>query len=258
VVGHADFDAARESRQPGFHQLMSEKRAAAVSFELCSQLGLSMSATMNWLDIGFAARSPVVAGPKTEAERICNRRVEVTLVRSPQMTPALDQNQHLAVEARWSTFLEYYELALQGTSGQLSPPRAEQFARDIAFRVLDYFPKSGLETKNGCEKYPGFRTDFKTAIQGTASKYPTADLVVSNAAEIAQHAYFGRQRGHRTWEWKNATLPQAMALDCEVVRGQVAGPENHVLCGTHGHVVDTNAKTVIAHDLDEYKRLFRK
>ncbi len=40
---------------------------------------------------------------------------------------------------------------------------------------------------------------------------------------------------------------QPMAPDCEVVRGQVPGPASHALCGPHGHVLDTNSRTVIAH-----------
>jgi hypothetical protein len=47
-----------------------------------------------------------------------------------------------------------------------------------------------------------------------------------------------------------------MGPDCEAVTGQVPGPANHVLCRTHDHILDTTAGTVIAHDLNEYRRLF--
>jgi hypothetical protein len=49
-----------------------------------------------------------------------------------------------------------------------------------------------------------------------------------------------------------------MSPDCEIVRGAVAGPANHVLCRTHDHIIDASAKTVIAHDVEEYKATFRR
>lgn len=49
------------------------------------------------------------------------------------------------------------------------------------------------------------------------------------------------------------TLPAPMLPDCKIVIGKVPGPVNHVLCGTHGHVVDTASKMIIAHSIDEYK-----
>ncbi|MEJ0046930.1 MAG: hypothetical protein WDN04_13050 [Rhodospirillales bacterium] len=48
----------------------------------------------------------------------------------------------------------------------------------------------------------------------------------------------------------------AMQPDCQIVRGKVPGPVNHVLCGTHQHILDTTAKTIIAKDLAEYKKKF--
>ena len=56
-------------------------------------------------------------------------------------------------------------------------------------------------------------------------------------------------------EWRQATLPQAMAADCEIVRGKVPGPKNFVLCKTHGHVIDTDLQMVVAHTIDEFKTL---
>jgi len=51
-------------------------------------------------------------------------------------------------------------------------------------------------------------------------------------------------------------MPEAMKADCKPVHGKVPGPANHVLCGKHGHVLDTKAKHIIAKNLDEYKKLF--
>ncbi len=50
----------------------------------------------------------------------------------------------------------------------------------------------------------------------------------------------------------NGQLPSPMLPDCKVVHGKVRGPENHLLCTTHNHVVDIKAKTIIAHSLPEY------
>jgi len=44
-----------------------------------------------------------------------------------------------------------------------------------------------------------------------------------------------------------------MLADCKPVHGKLHGPENHLLCGTHGHVLDVKAKTIIAHDVKEYE-----
>jgi hypothetical protein len=47
-------------------------------------------------------------------------------------------------------------------------------------------------------------------------------------------------------------LPQPMQVDCRVVHNRVPGPENHLLCATHGHIVDTQSRTIIALDLQDY------
>lgn len=47
-----------------------------------------------------------------------------------------------------------------------------------------------------------------------------------------------------------------MQADCKIVRGAVPGPKNHVLCGTHRHILDSDAGVIIAKDLEEYKRVY--
>ena len=47
-------------------------------------------------------------------------------------------------------------------------------------------------------------------------------------------------------------LPSPMLPDCDPVHGKVPGPANHLLCAKHHHVVDVEAKTIIAHSLAEY------
>ena len=55
----------------------------------------------------------------------------------------------------------------------------------------------------------------------------------------------------------NMTRPrEPMQPDCVIVHGKVPGPKNHVMCKTHGHILDSTAKTIIAANLAEYKQMF--
>lgn len=51
------------------------------------------------------------------------------------------------------------------------------------------------------------------------------------------------------------SLPQPMLPDCKPIRGKVPGPAEHLLCAKHGHVVDIKTKMIIAHSVDEYKKM---
>ncbi|HUC66699.1 MAG TPA: hypothetical protein VMA53_14770 [Stellaceae bacterium] len=44
-----------------------------------------------------------------------------------------------------------------------------------------------------------------------------------------------------------------MLPDCKPIKGKVPGPAEHLLCETHGHVLDVKAKKIIATTLDQYK-----
>ena len=56
----------------------------------------------------------------------------------------------------------------------------------------------------------------------------------------------------------NMTRPrEPMQTDCVAVHGKVPGPAHHLLCKTHGHVLDIKTKTIIAENLDDYKQQFR-
>ena len=44
-----------------------------------------------------------------------------------------------------------------------------------------------------------------------------------------------------------------MLPDCKPVKGKVPGPAEHLLCATHGHVLDVKQKTIIAVSLEQYK-----
>jgi outer membrane protein OmpA-like peptidoglycan-associated protein len=260
LVGHADLDTARESREPGFLQFLSERRAAAVRSDLCKRMPDSLSERLLWIDVGVGAGAPAVSPTHNEAERQCNRRVGIKI--SPNGEPDLNPGQFNQVDTEFHiAFPDYYEAALQGTSGKYPTPRlAEQMAREIALKIVPFLKQRAQEVSPHCAPFEGIQNSFKNALQGTASNsaLSTADAIISAAYEVAQRAQFGRLEALRKIQWQNASLPQPMSPDCDIVRGKAPGPPNHVLCGTHGHVLDINTRTVIAHDLDEYKRLPRR
>jgi len=53
-------------------------------------------------------------------------------------------------------------------------------------------------------------------------------------------------------------MADKMAADCKPVKGKVKGPIAHQLCATHGHVLDVDAKTIIAKDLKDYEAQQKK
>ena len=269
VVGHADIDPDIERRYPGFLQYVSEKRAHAVLTDLnCRFLALTANSRnagplsgKDWIGVGRGARVLAVPSPTTESERKCNRRAEVILVRSARL-PKLPQPPATDLLADSDLTLDFYHIALQGTSGQYERPHvALQKAREIAEKAVRMIKIQQQERAKKCPSAPDlqdFTPYFKDALQGTASKYSDTDVVVERAAEIAEYAGFGFNLAQHRLEWKYATLPQPMAPDCETVPGKVPGPANHVLCGPHEHILDISTKTVIAHNLSEYQRLFRR
>jgi hypothetical protein len=152
---------------------------------------------------------------------------------------------------------DMYHAALQGTSGQFKRPElAVRQARMIAERALAAVQRHAARCPAVFPDKQDFTPYFKDALQGTASKYTDPDEVVAKAEEMADFAGPTFDAALRALEWRYAILPQAAAPDCQTVTGQVPGPANHMLCMTHGHVIDTTSWLVIAHNVDEYKRNF--
>lgn len=268
VVGHADPDPAMEARNPGFLQYVSEKRAHAVLEQLnCRFVALLGSAQHvsltgnDWIGVGRGARVLAIPAPRTEDERKCNRRAEVILVRSPRL-PSLSQPPSAEFLSASDSTNHYYHVALQGTSGQYEHPQvAIQKAREIAEKAVRFIDFKLRERVASCPAIPdlqGFTPYFIDALQGTASKYSDTNTVINTAAEIAEHAGYVAGQARLRLEWQFAVLPQPMSPDCEPVTGQVPGPANHVLCRPHDHILDITARTVIAHDLIEYRRNFHR
>jgi len=265
LVGHSDEDPVRQRADAGFLQYLSQKRAVAV-FEnvFCKVTATNRpkATEIRWSVVGRGPRGLAVPAAPTEAEHKCNRRVEVRLLRDAQPVPRLDDRQPAEFTADHKTFLKFYHIALQGTSCFFNEAdTTEKQARDIAERVPKFLSERSQKNRAiapGCEDTQDFLAYFKDALQGTASKWPTADEAIQKAAEAAEATNFGLLSELRKLEWKSASLPQPMGPDCEIVHGKVPGPANHALCQTHEHVIDASSQTVIAHDLDEYKSIFRK
>ena len=93
------------------------------------------------------------------------------------------------------------------------------------------------------------------AIQGTASKYADPDKIVQAAAQIAMRAMKGPRKELDKLTWDAATLPQPMGGNCEIGHAKIAGFPKHALCETHGHIIDTESGQVVAHTLDEFKKM---
>jgi hypothetical protein len=169
--------------------------------------------------------------------------------------PALDPAQFRKAAAQRDAGNELYLAALQGTSSRQSKPEvAEKLAREVAFKA-----EQALEDNKAAFDVGPATTLFKEftdALSGTAGKFDDADKIVKEAVAITLKAKAGEPQLAEAFDWKNATLPQPMAPDCAAVHGKVPGPKNHVLCGTHYHVLDTDAQTVIAHSVEEYKQIF--
>jgi hypothetical protein len=53
---------------------------------------------------------------------------------------------------------------------------------------------------------------------------------------------------------KGDKVPRPMPPGLKLLHGKVPGPKNHVLTDPDGFVVDTEAKTIIANSLDDYKK----
>jgi hypothetical protein len=259
VTGHADQDPARERREPGFLQFTSERRAQAAIVDLHCKLGWWPPKGVHWLPAGRGTRALAISNPRTEEERKCNRRVEITLMRSPmQLLPKLDEDQTRVSDTQSGQFQQYHQIALQGTSGQFdSPQLAEKKAREIAEKVGAFLKQRKDRCEGGFDYFQQILLPyFQSALQGTASRFSDPDVALNKAYEAAKQAGFGALQAKKRIEWKNASLspPQPMGGDCEPDGRVSGGPPNHVFCRAHNHILDTKARVVIAHDLEGYKR----
>jgi hypothetical protein len=174
--------------------------------------------------------------------------------RNDPNAPKLDDQQFIEAQVEKEIFDNTFDAALQGTSAKSSDPdKASEAARDIAEEATKTNSQRVKDLTDVNVQLNTYKRCFADTIQSLAAGNDSPSAIVKKAHAIALKAVNVDQKEIERMEWQNATLPQPMAPDCEIVHGKVPGPKNHVLCKTHGHIVDTAAKMVIAHSLDEYK-----
>lgn len=81
LIGHADRDLTRERQDPGYAHRISADRARRVARAVKARLRGDLGSRVEFHVAAAGARRPVVANPRTEADRQRNRRVEITLAR---------------------------------------------------------------------------------------------------------------------------------------------------------------------------------
>lgn len=171
--------------------------------------------------------------------------------------PQLSKDQTMRAEVESAEFRKYYHIALKATAKKFDKPaEADEKARAIAERIVAVLEKRNAEAAKTDPHWEFNLEFFDDAVAGTAARYSDPDEIANKAYDIAAGAVRVQGKEKERMQWKNATLPQPMAADCVIVHGKVPGPKNHVLCSTHDHIIDSDARTVIAHDLDEYKKSF--
>lgn len=96
-------------------------------------------------------------------------------------------------------------------------------------------------------------SDVQLEWVATFLSVPKNDLVAGMGGEAASSkAAAGGAAAGAAAGAADGKLPSPMLPDCKPVHGKVPGPANHLLCAEHKHVVDVEAKTIIAHSLEEY------
>lgn len=90
--------------------------------------------------------------------------------------------------------------------------------------------------------------DASNAVTQTVQNVENAGGEVVNAVakgvDAAKMKVLGDQSGK--------AVPRPVEADCKPQHGYVPGPANHLLCATHGHVIDTNQGMIIAESVATY------
>lgn len=112
--------------------------------------------------------------------------------------------------------------------------KAEDFVKDEVKKGVDFVKTEANAAVDEVKK----GVDYVKKEAGKA-----VDEVKKDAAALKQKAV-GDQSGK--------PVPRPMESDCKPQHGYVPGPKNHLLCATHGHVVDTDQKMIIANSVASY------
>jgi hypothetical protein len=92
--------------------------------------------------------------------------------------------------------------------------------------------------------------DAENAVTQTVQKVENAGGAVVDAVtkgvDAAKMKALGDQSGK--------PVPRPLEADCKPEHGYVPGPKNHLLCATHGHVIDTDQGMIIAESVASYAK----
>lgn len=169
-----------------------------------------------------------------------------------------------------NTYEPTFDAALQGASGRSFDPRdrgprdaagfaqavAEESERTWPDRRKEFDAKFGDEINTHIKEYMRF---FNDSIQGLAAGKDSVGDVVKKSHLMAMAALRAQTKKLERLDWLKVTLPHPTAPDCQTVPGGLPeGPNEHMLCATHGHVIDINTNQVIAHTVTEYDDMLKK
>ena len=93
------------------------------------------------------------------------------------------------------------------------------------------------------------------AEQALDKAHKDLDASKTKAEEKTEEYYETEAKGAHGAPGAGDALPRPMQPDCVPVKGKVSGPDHHVLCKTHGHVLNLQSKMIIANSLAEYEAL---
>jgi hypothetical protein len=222
------------------------------------------------IQIGFEVGEKAAISARTFGAQGSNEVVVTCQATADPNDPATEPQKQDA-QRDMGKVAKAYEAALQGASGRssLAPQQVAEFSRAVAEAALRtevarhkeamaaYDAQAGVTPTDDVagrsvwwQRYDDF---FYESIQGTASADNDAEAVVAKSHQMALASLNVMTKEKERIDWMSVDLPHAMVPDCRLEHGKVKGPKNHLLCSTHGHVVDTDKKQVIARSIPDYE-----
>jgi hypothetical protein len=122
---------------------------------------------------------------------------------------------------------------------------AAQTVEDDATKAKDWVNKEADAAKDEVNKAADW---VKGEVQKGANWVKTEASNVAGAVQKGADAIKMKALGDQSGK----PVPRPMEGDCKPEHGYVPGPKNHLLCATHGHVVDTAQQMIIANSVAAY------
>jgi hypothetical protein len=128
----------------------------------------------------------------------------------------------------------------------------------------------GIDVDQIRNKVQGVVSDVKTdveqgidsVVQGASQLYQAAANTVSQTVQKVENAAgqvvdtvkkdVDAAKAKALGDQSGKPVPRPIEADCKPEHGYVPGPKNHLLCATHGHVVDTDQGMIIANSVADY------